>query len=169
MCPLPSYRTREQRRGGAGGKWKLINHLTEVRKCAALGEFVDLLRILAGKKKSQNIKLYSLIFLMRRANLYVAKPRVALGPSWPWDVSSHFCFSSCFKTFIWPAGAPTSAKGRRSMFGFPCLSLVGRTFMIKGEVGGGPHATLRLHHTISVTPREDCWGGVNRIPGSVDD
>lgn len=106
---------------------------------------------------------------MRRANLYVAEPRVALGPSWPWDVSSHFCFSSCFKTFIWPAGAPTSAKAAQYVwFSLPLLG--GQNIYDKGGSGRrSTHATLRWHHTISVTPREDCWGGVNRIPASVDD
>lgn len=78
---------------------------------------------------------------MRRANLYVAKPRVALGPSWPWDVSSHFCFSSCFKTFIWPAGAPTSAKAAQYVwFSLPLLG--GQNIYDKG--GSGRRSTRHI-------------------------
>lgn len=78
---------------------------------------------------------------MWQANLYVAKPRVALGPSWPWDVSSHFCFSSFSTTFIWPAGAPTSAEAAQYVWlSLPLLG--GQNIYDKG--GSGQRSTRHI-------------------------
>lgn len=74
-------------------------------------------------------------------------------------------------TFVWPAETPTSAKASAiaAMHLVSLLLLSGQKIYVKGEMGSGPHATLRWHRTASMTPREDCRKGVNRSQGSVVD
>ncbi len=86
------------------------------RKWNAREQFVncfDLSRVHTPMTKISNINCirwdfsYDFGWLMW-AKLYVAKSRIAVGPSQHWDIGSHFCFSSF--NFVWPAEAPTSAK-----------------------------------------------------------
>lgn len=159
---------------------KKETHKSYWRKCIALEEF----RMSPCRYDKKNIK-YKTIFIIvwfwlaHAPQGEIAHCQIESGRE---TVLTPTLIISCklllffLYGFCWPAEAQTSAKASviaATTLLFPASPWWAENWWLKkrggGEMGSGPHATLRWQHTVSVTPSEDCWKGVNRSQGSVDD